>query len=436
VQDLNAVTPALAGLVGVALGVFLGRIGRSKILGDKHRLDTEVSRLESQLREQSRQFAKLRAEQRAVSNFTRQLPEFARNLNRSEIKEQEIPNLVFSLVESIFEPEQQLLYLVQSDHARDRDDDGRILHLTARRGLTEVPASVLRIPVGEGRIGWVASAKVEMQAEDWMNMTRTEGRAIESNHPALRLDLIGPLLHQEKGKVRLFGVLCIGNPVARPRDEKAMLQMVTNLASIAYTNTRNVGRLEELANHDGLTGLLNKRYFMSRILGETIFKADKAATPLTVFVFDIDHFKKYNDTNGHVEGDEILKGVAQVVRQNLRPGDVACRYGGEEFIVLMPGATKDEGHAAAERIRNAIATTKFKHSESQPLGRITISGGVAQFPIDGTEGRDLITHADQALYKAKNASRNKVMMFQGVTIGDDNAEQHETVPFGDPTDDR
>jgi diguanylate cyclase (GGDEF)-like protein len=149
---------------------------------------------------------------------------------------------------------------------------------------------------------------------------------------------------------------------------------------------------------------------------------------LAVFIFDIDHFKKYNDTHGHLPGDEILKSVAQVVRDNLRPGDVACRYGGEEFIVAMPGAKAPDGYAAAERIRAAIESTNFPRAETQPGGRLTISGGVAQFPQDGTSGTDLILHADQALYQAKAAGRNRVVQYRGVDIGSDGADEPLWVP--------
>jgi diguanylate cyclase (GGDEF)-like protein len=226
-------------------------------------------------------------------------------------------------------------------------------------------------------------------------------------------------------------VLCIGNPLSRPRDEKAMLQMVTNLASIAYTNSRSMRQLRDLANHDGLTGLLNKRYFMSQRLGLLINAVEREAGAMSIFIFDIDYFKKYNDTNGHLAGDEILKNVSQVLRENLRPGDVACRYGGEEFIVAMPGARGLEGFAAAERIRTAIESTKFPHCESQPDGRITISGGVSQFPVDGTIGNDLILHADQALYQAKAAGRNRTVQFRGVEIGGDGGDETAWVPHAD-----
>jgi len=428
-QPLSVFALILAGALGVAFGTLLGRRGRSRLVGDLSRLEAEIARLENQSRDQARQVAKLRSEQRALSSFTRLLPSIARDLNRSDLDERQIPRLVFALVDSIFEPEQKLLYLAQRNGARC--ERGQVLHLVERSGITDIPAAATEITVGEGKIGWVASAKVEMLAEDWLNMTRTEGRAIEDNHPSLRLDLIGPLVHHVDGKDRLLGVLCIGNPASRPRDEKAMLQMVTNLASIAYTNSRSMRLLSDLANHDGLTALLNKRYFMGQRLGLLINAAEREAAALSVFIFDIDHFKKYNDSNGHLAGDEILKGVSQVLRDNLRPGDVACRYGGEEFIVAMPGARGPEGFAAAERIRAAIESTKFSRAESQPGGRITISGGVAQFPVDGTIGNDLILHADQALYQAKGAGRNRTVQFKGVNIGDDGVNEPAVLPHAD-----
>ncbi len=433
-QPLSALWLVASGGLGLAFGALVGRLGRPRLMSDIRRLEADIARLEAQSRDQSRQVARLRGEQQALSSFTRFLPNIARDLNRSDLDERQIPRLVFSLVDALFEPEQILLYLVRG--SAGAEERGQTLQLVDRAGIVDVPPSVARIRIGDGKIGWVAASKVEMLADDWLNMTRTEGRAIEDNHPSLRLDLLGPLVHHDDGKDRLLGVLCIGNPSSRPRDEKLMLQMVTNLASIAYTNSRNMRQLRDLANHDGLTGLLNKRYFMSQRLGLLINSAEREAAPLSVFIFDIDYFKKYNDTNGHLAGDEILKNVSQVLVENLRPGDVACRYGGEEFIVAMPAARGAEGFAAAERIRAAIESTKFPRGETQPGGRITISGGVAQFPVDGTSGTDLILHADQALYQAKAAGRNRTVQFHGIDIGGDGGEEPVWFPHADEVGER
>ena len=433
-EGVHPLLLVVAAGAGVAVGAFLGRLGTRRLTTETERLEADIARSEAQAREQSRQISKLRNEQRALSGFTRLLPNVARDLNRSDLDERHIPRLVFSLVDSIFEPEQTLLYLTRPS-AGD-GEIGQLLHLADRAGTTEIPPAASKIKIGDGKIGWVASAKVEMLSEDWLNMTRTEGRTIDDNHPSLRLDLLGPLVHHEDGKDKLIGVLCIGNPAMRPRDEKLMLQMITNLASIAYTNTRNMRQLRDLANHDGLTGLLNKRYFMSQRIGLLIIAAEREAQPLSVFIFDIDHFKRYNDTNGHLAGDEILKSVAAVLRNNLRPGDVACRYGGEEFIVAMPATRGIDGLAASERIRAAIESTRFPRGESQPGGRLTISGGVAQFPQDGTSGTDLILHADQALYQAKAAGRNRVVQYRGIDIGGDGGDEPEWIPHSGSAEER
>ena len=223
--------------------------------------------------------------------------------------------------------------------------------------------------------------------------------------------------HSDKGRTETLGVLCIGGASVRPRDEKLMMQMITNLGAIALTHARNVHHLSSRANHDGLTGLMNKQKFMES-LGLMINDAEHDLQPVGVFMFDIDHFKQYNDTNGHPAGDELLKRLARVVRENLRPGDIPCRYGGEEFLVAMPDTDAADAQQAAERIRIAIEETEFAHGATQPLKRLTISGGVAAFPVDGTNSTELIQHADQALYRAKAAGRNSVLRFEGVQIGD------------------
>ena len=406
------------------------RIGRRQLLKDTRRLTDDLARNESQIREQSRQASRMRAEQRTIANFLGLLPSAVERLNSDRVDTRAIPRLIQQLASAIFEPDQILLYLVRTHE--QAEETSRCLHLVTHRGLVEVPSSIDTVPFGNGKIGWVAEQQVDMMADDWHNPTKTEGIPPDDNHPALKLDLVGPLVHHtDEGRTDTLGVLCIGGATVRPRDEKLMLQMITNLGAIALTHARNVRHLSSRANHDGLTGLMNKQKFMES-LGIMINDAERELQPVGVFMFDIDHFKQYNDTNGHPAGDELLKRLARVVRENLRPGDIPCRYGGEEFLVAMPDTDAAEAYQAAERIRKAIEDTTFAHGDSQPLGRLTISGGVASFPVDGTNSTELIQYADQALYRGKAAGRNRVLRFEGVQIGDVSDDEQLPTEAFDP----
>jgi len=415
----------LLGLLGcLRWGFVLGRSGREELVQEAERVSSELARSEAQAREHARQVSRLHTEQRTFGKFARAVPAFVQAMNGEKLSERDIPKYVFNLVDEIFEPELTLLYLVRPSETATGGPQA--LHLIDRRGNLEVAPSMAQIRVGDGRIGFVAEYRVNMLADDWLNMARTEGRTIESNQPGLHFDLLGPLVDHEDGDDPVLGVLCVSGPATRPRDERLMIQTVANLATIAYTNLRNRRTLQDLADYDGLTRLLNKRVFVGRKLAELMLASEKESEPLSVFVFDIDHFKNYNDKHGHLDGDDILRGVAQVLRASLRPGDLACRYGGEEFVVAMPHTRGDDGLAAADRIRAAIERFPFPKSGSQPLGRITISGGVAQFPVDGARGNILIEHADQALYAAKRDGRNRVIRYHGVEIGSDAEDETDS----------
>ncbi len=422
---------AAAGLlVGLLTGVLLGvtRIRTSRRVAND--LRSELERALTHSREQMRMVAKLRAEQGTVASLVRFLPSVVRELNRSDLDPRRVPGLVVQLAWAIFDPEQVALFLVRSpgyegEHPKE-------LYLRAHRGLTNVPQSLARIACGDGRIGWVAEHKIEMTPDDWTNLTRTEGLFVGENHPALTLDLVGPLVHHSLQGEQVLGVLCVGSPKTRGGDDKMMLQMVTNLGSIALMNAHNLGQLREQAHHDGLTGLLNKKQFM-KDLGLLIHTAESEATSLGVFIFDIDYFKRYNDSHGHMAGDELLKSISQVLRENVRPGDLVCRYGGEEFLVALPETSGDDTLNVAEKIRKAVESYPFANGASQPGGRLTISGGVATFPEDGTNGTELIGRADQSLYQAKADGRNRVCRYRGVDIGDSDNDDPDELGRWSPT---
>jgi diguanylate cyclase (GGDEF)-like protein len=171
--------------------------------------------------------------------------------------------------------------------------------------------------------------------------------------------------------------------------------------------TWRVTRTHHRAITDPLTGLYNIGFFRQRLEIE-IERARATSDPVSLVIFDIDHFKHYNDTQGHLEGNRVLVTVAEILKKTGRRGDVPARYGGEEFVALLYGATRDEAWRFAETMRAAVAAHAFPAGESQPLGRLTVSAGVATFPLDATDDETLIKAADTNLYRAKDAGRNRV----------------------------
>lgn len=165
--------------------------------------------------------------------------------------------------------------------------------------------------------------------------------------------------------------------------------------------------LKELSIRDGLTGLFNHRYFYNK-LTEELNRAKRYASNLSILMLDIDDFKHYNDTNGHPEGDELLKAIGVIIRGNLRDTDIACRYGGEEFAIILPETEKESAVTFAERLRYAISNHEFSGKETQPGGNITVTIGVCSYPDDSLELRDIVKKADAALYRAKREGKNRV----------------------------
>ena len=165
-------------------------------------------------------------------------------------------------------------------------------------------------------------------------------------------------------------------------------------------------RLREQAIRDPLTGLFNRRYLDEVIISE-MARAERGGYPVSLVMCDIDHFKAVNDTYGHLAGDEVLRAFSRLIKQYSRSGDIICRYGGEEFLLVLPGMNRERAVERAEQLRVAFAAALMAHDAS--IIRATASFGVASFPKDGDEIDELITAADKALYTAKEAGRNRVM---------------------------
>jgi diguanylate cyclase (GGDEF)-like protein len=170
--------------------------------------------------------------------------------------------------------------------------------------------------------------------------------------------------------------------------------------------TWRVSRTHHRAITDPLTGLYNYGFFRERLALE-LERAQLTGDPLALAIFDIDHFKRFNDTHGHQEGNRVLAKVAEILKRTGRRGDVVARYGGEEFVALLYGAGPGDAWRFAEGFRGAIAAHPFAGGSGEAVSRVTVSGGVAVFPVDAQDDLALIKVADERLYRAKEGGRNR-----------------------------
>jgi two-component system cell cycle response regulator len=204
----------------------------------------------------------------------------------------------------------------------------------------------------------------------------------------------------------------VNDYLTRPIDKNELIARVrTNLRKKLYADRlrHNVQLSLEMAITDQLTGLHNRRY-MSRHLDNLVSGAQKTGKPLAFLIMDIDHFKSVNDTHGHDIGDEVLREFASRISANIRGIDLACRFGGEEFVVVMPDTDMDFASTVAERLRKSVETNPFVISRAPGKLNVTISIGIAASLNNGDTAEALLHRADQALYRAKREGRNRVIL--------------------------
>jgi diguanylate cyclase (GGDEF)-like protein len=182
--------------------------------------------------------------------------------------------------------------------------------------------------------------------------------------------------------------------------------------NIATLNLQN--KLENQSVRDGLTGLFN-RHFMQISLDRELSRAARRNQSLAVLMLDVDHFKRFNDTYGHAAGDEALKGITDVLKSSIRAEDIACRYGGEEFTLLLADTTTEAAFERSERILGAVSSLTVQHS-GRTYREFTISIGVAMYPHDGDTLDELLRKADEALYRSKRQGRNQVTLYDGLLV--------------------
>jgi diguanylate cyclase (GGDEF)-like protein len=283
--------------------------------------------------------------------------------------------------------------------------------------LREEGDLVVRAHHGTLAPAFALAARFAADQQPWMNILTATGPVIEHElaaepegsrlfrEAASRMSI--PLISfgQTQGVLALFSK----ESAAFAESDVKSLESVADICANSIQNAHYVERVKQLAYLDGLTGIFNRRFFEMRIL-EEMERARRYGTGVAVVMADIDQFKKLNDEFGHLLGDEVLRQVSSVFHQNLRKIDVVCRYGGEEFALLLSQTNSEQAQVVADKLRRMVETWQFP-GVPRP---VTISAGVSAYPEHGTERDDLIRAADNALYAAKQMGRNRICRSSGL----------------------
>ena len=369
-----AVAAGAAGLVAAAVGLRNSRRARS-LRTERDLLEADRGRLLDRnkgLQEQVELLSAMREVTRVVSNT----PDF-----------EEILGEVLRIVEDLVNAEEITIFLLD-------ETTGRLTpHAQRRQKKNAFGRQIKHETVNDDNVA---------EAAEHRSLLRViEGDALHSVIPLQA--------HREMIGVLKLDLTIEGTPAERTAKMDRYEQAIRSIArhiSVAI----KTAHLHDRAVIDGLTGLYTKRYFTGQIEAQ-LEAARRHRRPLSLIMLDLDHFKAVNDEHGHLTGDEVLIGVAELLQKNLRKYDTAHRYGGEEIILILPDTQTEKARAIAERIRERIEAKHFRTTAGRRL-QITASLGVAALHPGVRTTSAFIQNADQALYQAKNAGRNRVCVWQ------------------------
>ena len=222
--------------------------------------------------------------------------------------------------------------------------------------------------------------------------------------------IIEPIIY----KGAILGVIVLAGLTAFSNQTLKHLEVFSNSLALALNNSLEHTQLQTLVALDPLTNIYNRKFGLNR-LAEEYSSSIRTAAPLGVMMFDIDHFKKVNDTFGHIAGDRVLVDIAHMSRATLRRHDILMRYGGEEFVAILPGASTHDTLVVADRLRELVQNSFVAYGDNRI--NVTVSIGIASYPeTDVSKTEDLIKFADEALYRAKDSGRNRVVLYDETII--------------------
>ncbi len=265
----------------------------------------------------------------------------------------------------------------------------------------------LRLKIGEGIAGWVAQHGEPVLVDEVEKDPRFTPRFDELTQTDTRSVVAVPI----KGREKVVGVIELVNFLGKGsfrNDDIPILKNLADYAAIAIENARYVQRIHELTITDDCTSLYNARH-LNFVLDAEIYRSTRYNYEFSVIFIDLDRFKQVNDTHGHLVGSKLLWMIGEIIKNNLRMIDYAFRYGGDEFVVLLPQTSKESSLTVVRRIKDLLNTKSFFEEEGLNI-RLTASFGVSSFPADGHTRKELLRQADEAMYLVKNTSRNSIAL--------------------------
>src|SRR6059058_5314215 len=288
------------------------------------------------------------------------------------------------------------------------DEQKNELYFAIAVGSAAEALKNVRLKVGEGIAGHVAKYGEKLVVPDVSADKRFAKRIDKVTQWETQSIICIPL----RAKLRVLGVIQLVNVDMAHfgHEEQFFLQALCDYAAIAIENARSVEKIQELTITDDCTGLYNARHLYKTLEAE-VYRSARFGYEFSVIFIDLDHFKQVNDTHGHLIGSKLLNEIGYMIKANLRLIDSAFRYGGDEFVVLLPQTGKEAALLVARRLRDTLRTSTFCQEEELNLN-VRASMGVATFPHDAKTPHDIIRQADEMMYLVKNTSRDNIGIAQ------------------------